>query len=1103
VSGRRREPARRREGAPDDPVALVAHVRATKTFARFHGLLRGEASASAAQVGGCTGTLLPLLLAAAAAEQGTPPLLLLTPLDHDARDVARDLRLLGAPPPLLLRAGEEEAYARVRALAEFAGKTPWLVVASAAVALDPLPARAELGGRRLVLKTGGFGDEEDLARRFAEAGFERTAVVAEPGRFAVRGDLVDVFDHAAKAPLRIELFDGKIEGLRRFDPATQISVEVLREADVSLFDPQATPAGGSLAEHLAPGTVVLLREPLRYEQAEGVHLGLLAEDAREAARARARALRGYREIPVTRVRGGEDGLGLGSQVVAAEGVAFDSAIKTLERISRGKICTWIGFDGEAERVRFFEALGESDSPEAVEVGKRAIFSTDEPPSEGFHAPLLGYAVVAHHELFATVRVQKPAEDEPAPETRALDTFLDLREGDYVVHLVHGIAKFLRLERQERGGRAQDFLVLEFRDGVHVLVSATKIDLVQKYVGGRGDAPELSKIGSTSWRRKKEEVAEATAELAAELLELQAIRARAQGVAHPADTPWQREFEAAFPHRPTSCQLVALEAVKKDLEAPRPMDRLLCGDVGYGKTELAARAAFKVAAGGRQVAFLCPTTILAHQHWNTLRTRMADYPLTVECLSRFRTAAEIKRVVAGAGDGSVDVLIGTHRLLSDDVVFKNLGLLVVDEEQKFGVLHKEKLRRLKRQLDVLTLSATPIPRTLHQAMTGIRDISTLTEPPPGRRAVKTEVAEWRDELIRHAILRELDRGGQTFFVHNRVESIDKTAQRLKTLVPEARFVVGHGQMPERMLESVMRDFLERKADVLVATTIIESGLDIPSVNTVFVDRADLYGLAELHQLRGRTGRGATQAYSYFLVRPDAVPSEIAEKRLLAIEEFSRLGAGFQLALRDLEIRGAGNLLGSEQSGHIASVGYELYCRLLDAAVKRLRREDITSPEEVELFLDFEAFLPESYVADRRLRLEAYRKLGRARTEADFAALLAEWRDRFGPPPPEAAEVVDVAKVRAFLEREKIARLEVLKGEGLVLRARDLPRLVRRVRPSVATGRLVDGKGLVLVRRAPFGSPRELLAFLEAALGSGAEPPAGGGPPSAVARGPGGG
>jgi transcription-repair coupling factor (superfamily II helicase) len=929
------------------------------------------------------------------------------------------------------------------------------------------------------LKAGGVASEEGLAKTFAEAGFLRVAAVARPGEFSVRGDVVDVFDRAAKLPLRVEIFDGRVEGLRTFDPASQLSVEKLAAAEVSLFDPEASRETGALADHAPESTVVHLREPARFERAAAVHLELLSDDERPAARARLERLRAFREIAITRVRGLDDALNLGSHAIAAEGASFESALKTLDRVSRGKTVVWIGFDGDAERRRFFEAVAESEAPEARALAPRETTASNEPLSEGFHAPALGIACVAHHELFAVRRVRREStEDEPAPpEARPLETFLELREGDYVVHLVHGVAKFLRLERAERGGRLQDFLVLEFRDDAHVRVPATKIDLVQKYVGGRGEAPELSKIGSTGWRRKKAEVADAVAELAADLLDLQAVRARARGVAHPKDGAWERDFEATFPHRLTSCQSVAIEAIKSDLESERPMDRLLCGDVGYGKTELAARAAFKVAAGGRQTAILAPTTILVEQHWNTLRGRMADFPLVVECLSRFRTDAEAKRAEERLADGSADVVVGTHRLLRDGIVFKNLGLLIVDEEQKFGVLHKEKLKRLRREVDVLTLSATPIPRTLHQAMTGVRDISTLTEPPPGRRAVKTEVLKWDDGEIRRAILREIDRGGQIFFIHNRVETIGKVEAKLRAIVPEARILVGHGRMSERALEGVMRDFLAKKADVLLATTIVESGLDIPTVNTVFVDRADLFGLAELHQLRGRAGRGAEQAFAYFLVRPDATPSEVAEKRLLAIEEFSRLGAGFQLALRDLEIRGAGNLLGKEQSGHIASVGYELYCRLLEAAVKRLKREDVIDPEEVELFVDFDAYLPETYVSDPKARLDVYRKFGRARTEADFLAVLSELRDRFGPPPPEVAEMADMAKIRAFMERERLRRLEVLKDEGVLLAAKDLSSAIRRATAASIAPRFISGKGLLLPRTRAFTSPRELLSFLE--------------------------
>ena len=652
-----------------------------------------------------------------------------------------------------------------------------------------------------------------------------------------------------------------------------------------------------------------------------------------------------------------------------------------------------------------------------------------------------------------------------------------------MHVVHGIARFLKLDRIERGGAEQDFLVLEFKDGLHLHVPAAKIDLVQKYIGGRGDEPELSKIGGRGWSKRKEEAAEAAAHLAAELLELNAVRARKAGIPHPPDSPWQQSFEATFPYQETPDQLVALDAIKKDMESRVPMDRLLCGDVGYGKTELAMRAAFKCVMGGRQAAMLVPTTVLANQHFDTFGGRMKEFPVTVGTLSRFRTEREQQETIRGLADGSVDIVIGTHRMLQDDVVFKDLGLLVIDEEQRFGVVHKEKLRRLRKTLDMLSLSATPIPRTLHQAMLGIREISALRQAPPGRLAVKSEVIEYDPGVIRAGILREIGRGGQVFFVHNRVQTIQQVAGKLRELVPEATFVIGHGQMGERELERAMETFVEGRAQVLVSTSIVESGLHIPAANTIFVDRAEACGLSDLHQLRGRVGRSREQAYAYFLLRSDSIPTEVAEKRLHAIEEFNHLGAGFQLAMRDLEIRGAGNILGPEQSGHIANIGYDLYCRLLEMAVKKLRQEPILNPEELEIFLDFNAYLPATYIPDMRLRIEIYRKLGRCRTVEDFAAVVQELRDRFGPPPRAVEEFVDVARIRGFMERERIERLEVLKGEGVLLGVKRMDRLQRRILLPVSDVRVIAGKRVLLVHPEPFPGPRALLEFLGASVGDG--------------------
>jgi transcription-repair coupling factor (superfamily II helicase) len=1063
---------------------VLALLRAAKPWRAFRDAVLGAADDAPEHVGGCHGSLLAFFLAALAAPDLPTPILLLVPEDKDADAAAADLALLGAPPVRVLFGRESEAPRRERAVAADSGS--WLTIASVSAALAGYPAPEDVEAGRLRLSKGAAASIEDLVARIAAAGFDRMPVVSAPRQYALRGDLIDVFDGVEERPLRIEVFGDAVEGLRRFDPVAQVSVGEVPEAAVWLGPgKEAAARAVSLAEHLRKNTVVLAKDPLRIEHATRSGLEVLPDDDRDAAQARLSGLRRLREIVITRVRGpGGRALNLGSQVVTAEGTTFESAAKTLERVSRGKAVTVVGFDASLERESFFAALEAPEaSAEARACLKRTFATLDGPLSEGFGSALLGVAAVSHHELFAVERAPSAAVEEaaPPPEARPLDTFLDLQEGDYVVHLVHGIGRFLRLDRIERGGAEQDFLVLEFKDGLHLHVPAAKIDLVQKYIGGRGDEPELSKVGGKAWSKRKEEAAQAAIDLAVELLELNAVRARAAGVPHPPDSPWQQAFEAAFPYQETPDQLTALGAIKKDLESRVPMDRLLCGDVGYGKTELAMRAAFKVVMGGRQAAMLVPTTILAQQHHETFRARMKDFPVTVGSLSRFRTEREQKEVIEGLAAGSVDIVIGTHRMLQDDVVFKDLGILIVDEEQRFGVGHKEKLRRLRKTLDVLSLSATPIPRTLHQSMLGIREISALRQAPPGRLPVKSEVVEFDAGIIRAGILREIGRGGQVFYVHNRVQTIHKVESMLRELVPEAKFVVGHGQMAERELERAMLAFVEGRAQVLLSTNIVESGLHIPAANTIFVDRAEACGLSDLHQLRGRVGRSREQAYAYFLLRADTVPTEIAEKRLHAIEEFNHLGAGFQLAMRDLEIRGAGNILGPEQSGHIANVGYDLYCRLLDLAVKKLKQEPILHPEEIELFLDFNAYLPEAYIPDLRLRIELYRKLGRCRAVEDFAAIVQELRDRFGPPPRAVEEFVDVARIRGLMERERIQRLEVLKGEGVLIGVKRMDRFEKRLRLPPSELRVIGGKKLLLVHPAAFPGPRALLEFLEASIG----------------------
>ncbi|HJT78343.1 MAG TPA: transcription-repair coupling factor, partial [Gemmataceae bacterium] len=648
------------------------------------------------------------------------------------------------------------------------------------------------------------------------------------------------------------------------------------------------------------------------------------------------------------------------------------------------------------------------------------------------------------------------------ESRAIDSFLELTEGDHVVHVSHGIARYHGMQVLQKNGQTEEHLILEFRDGVYVYVPASKIDLVQKYVGGARTEPELSKLGGTGWQRKKEKVQAAVLDLASEMVELQALREAKPGVAFPPDTEWQAEFEAAFPYRETPDQLSSLVEIKRDMERPRPMDRLICGDVGYGKTELAVRAAFKAIDNGRQVAVLVPTTVLAEQHFRTFGQRLAEYPFVVECISRFRTAREQKGILQRLAAGGIDVIIGTHRLVSADVGFKDLGLAIIDEEQRFGVEHKERLKRLRQTVDVLTMTATPIPRTLHLALLGIRDISNLETAPADRLPIETRITRFDPQLIRHAILHELNRDGQVYFVHNRVHNIHQIADQVREIVPEARVAVAHGQMPEHELEAAMLSFVRRDSDVLVATTIIESGLDIPNANTIFINQADNYGLADLHQLRGRVGRYKHRAYSYLLLDSERSVTPTAARRLKAIEEFTELGAGFKIALRDLEIRGAGNILGTQQSGHIAAVGYEMYCQLLENAVRSMKNQRLKTPLDVAIDLPWEAYLPRDYVPGQRPRIEVYRRLARVRRLEKLADFRQELRDRFGPLPEKAEWLLRLAEVRLLAARWQVAqvRLEKVQGEfgpiDLVLHYRG-PRQVQRLADrSEGRLRVVDGE-----------------------------------------------
>jgi len=878
----------------------------------------------------------------------------------------------------------------------------------------------------LQLHRGGHLDAEHLLRRLVDAGYTRQPLVERPGEVSVRGDIFDVFPFLSELPLRIELFDNAIESLRTFDPDAQRSVEPLEHATLNLTSDAGGVEDGSGVRPLdlfAHQTVIVEVEPLRIEDAaHGLSVrsashqrGLGELNAAIAAR---RHLQ-LQSLPAS-------GLDLDTRSVQALANGIPHAAEGLVEATADGSRAVVLCRNEAEAHRFAAVLDESPLADRLERVSVAVGSI----AKGFRLPALGLVVVAHRELAGLVGVRRVKPTKKTHKTRALQSFFELKPGDFVVHAVHGLALYKGLERVARGGGEEEHLHLLFADDVSLFVPVTRIDLVQRYIGSGGAAPVRDKIGSQAFRRRRERVERALVDLAAELLEVQAKRELRRRPAWQPDAELMGELVGSFPYTDTPDQATAAGEILGDLDGPQPMDRLLCGDVGFGKTELAVRAAFKVAAAGGQVAVLVPTTVLAHQHLATFRERLADFPVTVEGLSRTIAGKHGREVRERTARGEVDVLIGTHRILSKDVTFKNLGLVIIDEEQRFGVTHKEHFKALRAEIDVLALSATPIPRTLHMSLAGVRDISALASPPPGRQEIETRLADREDEtLLREAIEAEQRRGGQVFFLHNRVTSIERVARRLSELVPDCSFAIGHGQMPARQLEQVMDVFERGEVDVLVATTIVENGLDIPAAGTIFIDEADRFGLGELHQLRGRVGRGRVKAWCYLLVEKYKPIRQVARERLKALEELNQLGAGFAISMKDLEIRGAGNILGPQQSGHIASVGYDMYCRLLKQTVERMKAGlelDASAMEQelsagVELELGLRAFLPESWIPSEDTRIEILRALDEVHTPEGAEEAAAMLRDRFGRLPDEARALLRSFDLRSLARPIGITRL----------------------------------------------------------------------------------
>ena len=1070
-----------------------------------------------------SGALRPYVLAALADRDPARPALVVAADDRQARDLATDLRAwlaprrvrfypsrgvayeshLAPPPHLVgLRVAALDALLGVRPLESptLKGSGPSIdapVVVVSAVALSEKVPDPELRPASMQLRVGDLLDLDEFGAQLVDAGYERVDQVDDRGQFAIRGGILDVYPATEERAVRVDLFDVEIESLRWFSTFTQRS---LGEADTV----EIAPAAELAAEHrelaeiaaisapeerpdiaellpvdrfrafldLAPADAAVLIaaeedvEPAladhwqdvcaAFHDSDAHHLYVSPDDIRAALAERATARLSAMSS---------------DQPVELRAAAADTAARSLpeaeaelEKLVRSGYRTIVAWSrrGEGERAAYnlarikAEWLGDGAAP-----ADGALRFETASLRDGFVAPSLKLAVIPDHRL---IRRRKAERSDPArPRRGALRSFADLRTGDIVVHEDHGIARFAGFETKTVAGVTRDYLYLEYAGSDRVFVPSDQLAKISRYVGAGGEHPPLSKLGGTRWDTMKTRARRAAQGLAGELLNLYAERRRREGHAFPADGDWLREFEEKFPFTETPDQREAIEAVKVDMETPRPMDRLICGDVGYGKTEVALRAAFKAADDGKQVLVLVPTTILAQQHFGTFSERLKDYPFIIDQVSRFRPAAEQRAAVKAFNDGKVDILVGTHRVLSRDVRPKELGLLIVDEEQRFGVKQKELLRQLKLRVDVIAMSATPIPRTLQMSLAGVRDISVIETPPEGRRPIRTYVGEYDEELVRQALEREKGRGGQAFFLHNRVETIDETAERLRALCPRMRFEVAHGQMEEKTLEARMLSFLRGDADVLVCTSIIESGIDIPQANTLIVERSDTFGLSQLYQIRGRVGRSRERAYAYLLYTSAAALTADAAQRLAALSDYTELGAGFRIAMRDLEIRGAGNLLGDEQSGHVAALGFELYMQMLDEAVVAAEGEDWSeAPEPVRLDVDVDAYVPADYIPYEQAKIDVHRRIAGAAEVADLGVLREELEDRFGPVPEPLANLIALQQARIKLGQAG-ARAVTFRGDRLAVTPIELDSVrAKKIREQIPGALYESGKSQLSVR-----------------------------------------
>ncbi len=1012
------------------------------------------------------------------------PLLIITPTEQEANELADDLSRIGGTPAVFehwntvpCKPAPENSTAfgmRARLLDELVAGGHDTVVAGLRAARTILPPPEQFARWRRTFRVGDDLDPVSIAETLVQIGYQRVPTASVRGEFSVRGEVLDIMPPAGETGVRLTFgFDG-VEEIRSYDPGSQATIGELSSADV--FPVREVVWDDSTLE------------TLRRNAAELTETAAYAEQITEEL-----ATRGYRDdehlfypLALSQQASILDYLPDNTVVVFTDlsrvrsgSRALDEEFEKLyrqEKVSRPvprpsrQLLDFDTFDHDSACAIRFATLEDDQARSAVriesepprsffgnidflkeEIASHAdagyaiyVFADTEQQAKrieailadfpveivpdsigsGFSLPDLKIIAIEEQEIFGRRR-RTPKSVQSTPSS-ALESFVELNPGDYVVHVNYGIGRFRGIERLRAGGNERDYIHLEFGGEEFVYIPIEQVNLIQRYIGSGDAPPRLDKIGGKSWENRKNKVKKSVEDLAERLITLYGRRQKARGFAFPSDTEWQLSFEASFPYEETPDQLRCIEEVKSDMEDVKPMDRLVCGDVGYGKTEIAMRAAFKAITHGKQVAFLAPTTILAEQHYETAIERMKGFPVRIGMLSRFVSASERKRVLADLASGAIDMVVGTHRVIQKDVQFRELGLLVIDEEQRFGVKDKERLKELRANIDALTLTATPIPRTLHMSLLKIRDMSVLRTPPHNRLPIETHISEFNEDTLARAIRRETERGGQVYFLHNRVETLEKIEQYIRNLVPEVMVESAHGKMSARQLEDIMHRFVHGGFQVLVATTIIENGLDIPNVNTIIIDRADMYGISQLYQLRGRVGRSGRLAYAYLFYPESRALSEIAMKRLQVISDYTELGSGFKIALKDLEVRGAGNLLGRQQSGDILSVGFDMYLRLLDEAVRRLSDEKSEEPEDVLLDLEYSGFIPDTYVSEPADKMEVYKKIAGVGTQEELDSVHAELADRFGPLPEEVQSLLSLAEIRILCKRLHVASLRERNG-----------------------------------------------------------------------------